>query len=229
MCRFLIVKSAVPLRPVEWLFRFAEMAERSRSADGDRQGDGWGIGGLDDSGVWRGSWSLRPVWEDETVFAEIPPYRLFLSSRPERFLSRAKGEACVQPTLPRRKRSLCVQRLAPRRFPRPPRCRGNRGAENLELVRLASSRRRYQGPLLRSCPDFRTVVPRNLRPESRTGLEGRISGLLPLGNDGRILSAPGGRIVRFANGLFRAARGFRFPSASARYPGFDVERKMNLC
>lgn len=78
MCRFLIVKSAVPLRPVEWLFRFAEMAERSRSADGDRQGDGWGIGGLDDSGVWRGSWSLRPVWEDETVFAEIPPYRLFL-------------------------------------------------------------------------------------------------------------------------------------------------------
>jgi predicted glutamine amidotransferase len=54
------------------------MAERSRSADGDRQGDGWGIGGLDDTGVWRGAWSLRPIWEDESVFAEIPAYRLFL-------------------------------------------------------------------------------------------------------------------------------------------------------
>lgn len=73
-----MVKSAAPLRPAGILSRFAAMAEKSRSTDGDRQSDGWGLGRLDDQGVWRGSWSLRPVWEDDAVFSDIPASRLFL-------------------------------------------------------------------------------------------------------------------------------------------------------
>lgn len=78
MCRFLMVKSAVPLLPAGLLLRFADMAERSRSTDGDRQGDGWGFCGLDESGRWRGYWSLRPVWEEEGLFAALPASALFL-------------------------------------------------------------------------------------------------------------------------------------------------------
>jgi len=73
-----MVKSRRPIRPADLLRRFAEMAERSRSIDGDRQGDGWGIGRLDEMGEWMGFWSLSPVWEEASSFDEIPAGRLFL-------------------------------------------------------------------------------------------------------------------------------------------------------
>jgi len=78
MCRFLMVESVAPRRPADWLHRFAEMAERSRSLDGDRQADGWGFAFLDGAEKWRGYWSLRPVWEEEAVFENLPPSRRFL-------------------------------------------------------------------------------------------------------------------------------------------------------
>lgn len=91
MCRFLMVKSAAPLRPAPVLYRFAEMAERSRSTDGDRQGDGWGFGGLDEKGIWRGYRSLRPVWEDEAVFPLLPAARFFLVHARSASFSGQKG------------------------------------------------------------------------------------------------------------------------------------------
>ncbi|HPW16820.1 MAG TPA: hypothetical protein PLP83_00405 [Candidatus Aminicenantes bacterium] len=71
-----MVKSAAPVRPAELLCRFAEMSERSRSADGDRQGDGWGFCGRDGSGRWREYRSLRPIWKEERLFAGFPAFAL---------------------------------------------------------------------------------------------------------------------------------------------------------
>ena len=65
MCRFLLVKSEAPLPAGDLLERFADMAGKSRSPDGDRQGDGWGMCWSPDRGPARFVYkSLRPVWED---------------------------------------------------------------------------------------------------------------------------------------------------------------------
>ena len=63
MCRFLLYRSKVelPLNPL--LEKFSLMAERSRSPDGDRQGDGWGACWWS-RGRWEGYRSLEPVWRD---------------------------------------------------------------------------------------------------------------------------------------------------------------------
>ncbi len=66
MCRFLIVESRPAIRPADLLRRFADMAEKSRSEDGDLQGDGWGFALRNDGGDWRGYWSLRPSGKRKT-------------------------------------------------------------------------------------------------------------------------------------------------------------------
>jgi predicted glutamine amidotransferase len=73
-----MVKSRPAIRPADLLRRFAGMAERSRSEDGDRQGDGWGICLRNENGGWCGYWSLRPVWEEEGMFATFPAARRFV-------------------------------------------------------------------------------------------------------------------------------------------------------
>lgn len=70
MCRFLLIKSKQEINAHALLESFADMAEESRTAEGDRQGDGWGI-------AWRkkDKWqiykSLKPIWEDRKKFAEV--------------------------------------------------------------------------------------------------------------------------------------------------------------
>ncbi|HVN75999.1 MAG TPA: hypothetical protein VMT19_06755 [Thermoanaerobaculaceae bacterium] len=64
MCRFLVARCAAPFDPRDLVAEFAVMAEASRSPDGDRQGDGWGVAWLDDGGRWQRHRSLAPIWED---------------------------------------------------------------------------------------------------------------------------------------------------------------------
>ncbi len=78
MCRFLMVKSAEPFAPAALLESFAEMAEKSRAPDGDRQADGWGIAWPDGDGGWIVRKSIRPVWEDAGAFPEIPAAAAFV-------------------------------------------------------------------------------------------------------------------------------------------------------
>jgi predicted glutamine amidotransferase len=72
MCRFIVAVADAPLAAGELLAAFADMAEASRSPDGDRQGDGWGAAWLDGGGEWQLHRSLAPVWEERAAFARIP-------------------------------------------------------------------------------------------------------------------------------------------------------------
>lgn len=78
MCRFLMIKSPTPFQPKDILRSFARMAEKSRSFNGDWQGDGWGIGWLNGEQCWQLTKSLLPVWEDEDFFGTIPESRMFI-------------------------------------------------------------------------------------------------------------------------------------------------------
>lgn len=72
MCRFLMVRSEDPLRPKDLLEKFAAMAARSWSPDGDRQADGWGVAWLDEQGGWNIRKSPNPIWTETRLFARIP-------------------------------------------------------------------------------------------------------------------------------------------------------------
>jgi len=72
MCRFLMMRSEAPLRPTVLLEKFADMASRSRSPDGDRQADGWGVAWLDEQGGWSVRKSPNPIWTETRLFARIP-------------------------------------------------------------------------------------------------------------------------------------------------------------
>jgi predicted glutamine amidotransferase len=47
------------------------MCRESRTADGDRQGDGWGVA-FWESGKWVTAKSLSPIWEDFSKLKKIP-------------------------------------------------------------------------------------------------------------------------------------------------------------
>lgn len=57
---------------------FAERTQKSKSPDGDWQGDGWGICWLDKDGNWSLYKSLLSIWEDHAVFSQIPPTKYLL-------------------------------------------------------------------------------------------------------------------------------------------------------
>jgi predicted glutamine amidotransferase len=76
MCRFLLIKSKQVLDPKQLLVSFADMAEKSRTAEGDRQGDGWGIAWFVEN-EWHEYKSLKPIWEDMRQFEKIPNGNLF--------------------------------------------------------------------------------------------------------------------------------------------------------
>ncbi len=75
MCRFLMIKSAIPVVPREFLESFAELAERSPAPDGDPQADGWGISWTDASGRWQACKFTEPIWESAARFVEFPGSR----------------------------------------------------------------------------------------------------------------------------------------------------------
>lgn len=77
MCRFLLVKSQKPIKPLSLLSSFAAMAQKSKAFDGDWQGDGWGIAWLDEKHVWHEYKSLLPVWKDTKAFDTISHTTLF--------------------------------------------------------------------------------------------------------------------------------------------------------
>lgn len=70
MCRFLLITSKQPINVQTVLAQFADMAEKSRAPDGDRQADGWGAAWYTDG--WQVKKSIRPMWEDREKFQEIP-------------------------------------------------------------------------------------------------------------------------------------------------------------
>jgi len=67
-----MMRSEAPLRPTVLLEKFADMASRSRSPDGDRQADGWGVAWLDEQGGWSVRKSPNPIWTETRLFARIP-------------------------------------------------------------------------------------------------------------------------------------------------------------
>lgn len=78
MCRFLVVYSekAISMRPI--LVDFAKMCEVSRTHDGDRQKDGWGVSWLNSKGEWKIKKSLKPIWRDRKLFIDIPKTKLLV-------------------------------------------------------------------------------------------------------------------------------------------------------
>lgn len=78
MCRFLMVKSKNPIKLGKLLTEFAEACRKSRTPDGDWQGDGWGISYLSYNSQWIVKKSLHPIWEEKNVFKSIPKSRYLL-------------------------------------------------------------------------------------------------------------------------------------------------------
>ena len=64
MCRFLLAKTPNPTNLNHLLNEFSAMAEASRTVEGDRQGDGWGVSWLDSDNGWQAYHSLKAIWED---------------------------------------------------------------------------------------------------------------------------------------------------------------------
>lgn len=78
MCRFLLVKSKKPITPVQFLAEFAEMAKNSKALDGDWQGDGWGISTMNTDRSWNVYRSVKPIWEETSVFPTFPDSNIFV-------------------------------------------------------------------------------------------------------------------------------------------------------
>lgn len=91
MCRLLMVKSKLPMQPQSRLQDFALMCQKSRTLDGDWQGDGWGIAWLDSQNKWQLKKSLSPIWEDQEKFKNIPKTKLFVSHARSASFSEQKG------------------------------------------------------------------------------------------------------------------------------------------
>lgn len=74
----MMIKSKKRISPGQILESFAQMADKSRAPDGDRQGDGWGIYWVDEENVWQTKKSIQPIWTEASVFSQTPESRLFL-------------------------------------------------------------------------------------------------------------------------------------------------------
>lgn len=79
MCRFLIVKSKDQIDTQSLLQDFALMCKKSRTADGDRQGDGWGVAWINEADDWEFSKSLKPIWRDTDRFVKIPKTKMLVA------------------------------------------------------------------------------------------------------------------------------------------------------
>ncbi len=73
-----MVKSKNPVKIEGMLEEFAEACQKSRTPDGDWQGDGWGISYLGKENEWLAKKSINPIWEEKDVFKLIPESRFFL-------------------------------------------------------------------------------------------------------------------------------------------------------
>lgn len=75
MCRFLLAHQSVGFssKQVHHLMeKFAGACERSRTREGDRQEDGWGIAWKNSENQWETYHSLHAIWQDTAFFSKIP-------------------------------------------------------------------------------------------------------------------------------------------------------------
>ena len=77
MCRFLIVKSQKAFNPNRFLEDFANMAEKSRTVENDKQEDGWGVA-WHQEGAWKIKKYLKPIWKNRELFKEIKNTKLLV-------------------------------------------------------------------------------------------------------------------------------------------------------
>ncbi len=71
---------------------FASMCAKSRTADGDRQEDGWGAAWWDDRNGWQTRKSLAPIWKEWRVLSGIPPTRLLVVHARSASFPQQRGE-----------------------------------------------------------------------------------------------------------------------------------------
>lgn len=71
MCRFLIAKSVTKTNFAKLLNDFAIMCQKSKTQEGDWQGDGWGMGWREDN-QWNSYHSLKPIWKDRERLKNVP-------------------------------------------------------------------------------------------------------------------------------------------------------------
>lgn len=90
MCRFLMVKSGKKVNPEGFLRDFALMCQKSRTLEGDRQEDGWGVAWLDKN-KWEIKKSLRAIWRDKKKFKKIPKTEIFVVHARSASFSNQKG------------------------------------------------------------------------------------------------------------------------------------------
>lgn len=73
MCRFFLAHSTKPTNFQKLFKEFVYMSQKSRTSDGDRQEDGWGIGWRDEKGNWRSFKSLKPIWKQINFSKKLKP------------------------------------------------------------------------------------------------------------------------------------------------------------
>lgn len=92
MCRFLLAKTPTPSDHNQLLKDFVQMAKKSKTTEGDRQGDGWGYSWLDENNTWQSYHSLKPIWQDDRSLPLVPPTtQLIVHARSASF-ERHKGK-----------------------------------------------------------------------------------------------------------------------------------------
>lgn len=79
MCRFILIKSQNEIHPEDILHRFAAMARRSRSPDGDRQSDGWGVSWFSSDMKWQVYKSTNPIWDESHTFSSFSKSRFIVA------------------------------------------------------------------------------------------------------------------------------------------------------
>lgn len=94
MCRLLITKAKEKKDMSDVLSGFADMAEKSRTSDGDRQGDGWGVCWRE-GGAWKCYRSLKPVWKDRESFSEVPNTDLLVAHARSATFADTKGDVSL--------------------------------------------------------------------------------------------------------------------------------------
>lgn len=78
MCRFLLIKFNTTIKPTKVLTEFAKMCKGSKTLDGNRQRDGYGICYLKD-GRWELVKSLSPIWENIALLDMLPETKLLVA------------------------------------------------------------------------------------------------------------------------------------------------------
>lgn len=77
MCRFLAAKFEDATNVLPFLSSFSAMAAKSRTPDGDRQEDGWGVSYIS-NGLLCSYKSLKPIWDERSLFKQIPKTKMLL-------------------------------------------------------------------------------------------------------------------------------------------------------